>query len=138
MHESKMAERKPDILVVDDEVDFLDLFVKRFQKRGLSVSSADSGFAALQFMGENPVDVVILDVKMPRMDGIETLKEIKKRYPLVEVIMLTGHGSVESGLQGMSYGAYDYVMKPFVLDDLVYKINKAYERRVLQLREEKK
>ena len=69
---------------------------------------------------------------MPGMDGIETLKEIKKHYPSVEVIMLTGHGSVESGIQGMSYGAYDYVMKPFNFDALLNKIQKAYERKTLK------
>ncbi len=131
-----MREDKPILLVVDDEPDFLDLFVKRFSKRGYAVSAADGGLAALRHVSENPVDVVILDVKMPGMNGIEALKELKKRHPLVEVIMLTGHGSVESGLQGISHGAYDYVMKPFELDDLIYKIDKAYERRLLQLPKE--
>ncbi len=121
------------VLVVDDEPDFLDLFVKRFSKRGFSVAAADSGPAALQYLANNPVDVVILDVKMPRMNGIEVLKEIKKLYPLVEVIMLTGHGSVESGLQGISHGAYDYMMKPFQLDELIYKITKAHEHRLQQM-----
>jgi len=119
------------VLVVDDELDFLELFQKRFRKRDLEVFTADSGFAALDVLKQNEVDVIILDVKMPRMDGIETLKHVKKHYPLTEVIMLTGHGSVESGIQGMSYGAYDYVMKPYRLDDLLFKIHKAYERRLL-------
>lgn len=130
-----MDASKAKVLVVDDEIDFLDLFVKRFRKRGLDVASVSSGPDALDHLDTHPVDVVVLDVKMPRMNGIETLKEIRKRHPLVEVIMLTGHGSVESGLQGMSHGAYDYVMKPFDLEDLFYKIGKAYERRLLQLKE---
>jgi Response regulator containing CheY-like receiver, AAA-type ATPase, and DNA-binding domains len=75
--------------------------------------------------------VVVLDLKMPGMDGIETLKEIKKRHPLVEVIMLTGHGSVEAGLQGMGHGAYDFIMKPFNIEDLLVRINKARERKAL-------
>ncbi len=136
--EPSMQQTTMRILAVDDELDFLDLFVKRLKKRGLDVDSVDNGYDALAFLAEHQVDVVVLDVKMPRIDGIETLKEIKKRFPLVEVIMLTGHGSVESGLQGMSHGAYDYVMKPFSLDDLIFKISKAYERRVLQLQEAKK
>jgi DNA-binding NtrC family response regulator len=69
---------------------------------------------------------------MPGMDGIETLKEIKKRHPLVEVVMLTGHGSVESGMQGMGLGAYDYVLKPVDIDDLVDKLRKAHERKLIR------
>lgn len=119
------------VLVVDDEKDFIELFVNRFRKRNLDVWGVESGLAALDFLAQNPIDVVVLDVRMPGMDGIETLREIKKRHPFTEVIMLTGHGSVESGLQGMSYGAYDYIMKPFAIDDLLERINKAFERKLL-------
>lgn len=119
------------LLLVDDEEDFLDLFVKRFSKKGFSVHGVNRGLEALKYLEGNKVDVIILDVKMPGMDGIETLKEIKKRYSVVEVIMLTGHGSIESGIQGMSYGAYDYVMKPFDTDDLIKKINEAYDRKCI-------
>jgi len=131
--DARMETPKIRVLVVDDESDFLELFVKRFSKRNIDVSCADNGFAALEFLQNNSVDVVILDVKMPKMDGIEALKEIKKRHPFTEVIMLTGHGSVDSGIQGMSHGAYDYVMKPFKIDDLLFKIQKAYERRALNV-----
>ncbi len=123
------------ILVVDDEAEFLNLFVKRLRKRAFEVTSAGGGKEALAWLENNPVDIVILDIKMPGMDGIETLKEIKKRYPLVEVLMLTGHGSVESSLQGMHHGAYDCIMKPFNLEDLLYRIQKALERRQLLLAE---
>ena len=119
------------VLVVDDEKDFVDLFVNRFNKRNVQASGAGSGPDALKFLQEQPVDVVVLDLKMPGMDGIETLKEIKKRHPLVEVIMLTGHGSVEAGLQGMGHGAYDFIMKPFNIEDLLVRIHKARERKVL-------
>ncbi len=119
------------VLVVDDEADFLDLFEKRFSKRLARVHTAGSGLDALKLLDKEDIEVVILDVKMPGMDGIETLKEIKKRHPLVEVILLTGHGSVESGIQGMNHGAYDYVMKPFEISDLLYKIQQAHERRRL-------
>lgn len=87
-----------------------------------------SGVAALDLLSEQDFDVVILDVMMPAMDGIETLKRIKDQKPFTEVIMLTGHGSVESGIQGMRHGAFDYIMKPAEIDDLLVKIREAYER----------
>ncbi|NJB68065.1 DNA-binding NtrC family response regulator [Desulfobaculum xiamenense] len=124
-----MAQLK--VLVVDDEPDFIKLFVKRFSKRNLDVHGAHSGPEALAWLADNEADVVVLDVKMPGMDGIETLRELKKHHPLVEVIMLTGHGSVESGLTGMSLGAYDYVMKPFKIDDLLERILRARDRKRL-------
>jgi len=108
------------VLVVDDERDFIDLFVKRFSKRNLDVAFAYNGQDALIHLRDHPADVVVLDVKMPGMDGLEVLREIKRRHP-----MLTGHGSAESGLRGMSLGAYDYVMKPFRIDDLMQRIQKA-------------
>lgn len=117
-------------LVVDDEPYFLEMFANRFGKRGLHVLTAGNGPEALDVLDSEDVDVVVLDLKMPGMDGIETLKEIKKHHPQVEVIMLTGHGSVESGLTGMNYGAYDYVLKPYKLDDLLGRIRKAFERRL--------
>jgi DNA-binding response OmpR family regulator len=116
------------VLIVDDEQDFVKLFVKRFVMRNLDVEGVTSGQQALEYLRENAVDVVVLDVKMPGMDGLETLQEIKKRNPVVEVIMLTGHGSVKSGIQGISLGAYDYVLKPFKIEDLLERILKAYER----------
>jgi DNA-binding response OmpR family regulator len=122
---------KVKVLVVDDERDFVKLFVKRFVMRNLDVDGVTSGQEALEYLRENPVDVIVLDVKMPGMDGLETLKEIKKRSPQVEVIMLTGHGSVKSGIQGISLGAYDYVLKPFKIEDLLERILKAYERTKL-------
>lgn len=123
------------VLVVDDEPDFLETIVKRLQRRGLEVGGVDSGRAALEWLEMEPVDVVILDVRMPGMDGIETLKEMKIRRPLLEVIMLTGHASVESGIQGMQLGAFDYVMKPAGLDELLDKLRQAFERK--QLAEQK-
>jgi DNA-binding NtrC family response regulator len=122
---------KARVLVVDDEKEFVDLFVNRFNKRNVLALGAGSGQEALKTLQEEPVDVVVLDLKMPGMDGIETLKEIKKRHPLVEVIMLTGHGCVEAGLQGMGHGAYDFIMKPFNIEDLLVRINKARERKAL-------
>ncbi len=120
------------MLVVDDETDFLETIVKRLKARNIEVTGAESGYQALELMGRQDFDVVILDVKMPGMDGIETLREMKKKKPLTEVIMLTGHASVESGIQGMQLGAFDYVMKPVALDELLEKVRQAYERKLLQ------
>lgn len=119
------------VLVVDDERDFLETIVKRLQRRKLDAVGVESGKEALEILEQQPFDVVILDVRMPGMDGIETLKEMKKKRPLMEVIMLTGHASVESGMQGMQLGAFDYVMKPASISDLLEKIRQACERKSL-------
>ena len=120
------------VMIVDDEVDFLETIVKRLKARGIDVAGVESGYKALEVLDGSSPDVIILDVKMPGMDGIETLREIKKKKPLTEVIMLTGHASVESGIQGMQLGAFDYVMKPVALDELLEKVRQAYERKLLQ------
>jgi two-component system, OmpR family, response regulator len=120
------------ILIVDDEEDFRVTLVKRLQKRKLEVFGAESGQKALTLMDAMIFDVVVLDVKMPGMDGIETLREMKKKNPLTEVILLTGHASMESGIEGMKFGAFDYVMKPVNIDELLEKIRQAYERKRVQ------
>ena len=120
------------VLLVDDEVEFLETLVKRMKKRDLDVEGLNSSREALQRMDREPCDVLVLDVKMPGMDGIETLREIKKRHPLVEVIMLTGHADVEVAIQGMELGAFDYLMKPMDIDDLLYKIQDAFKKKSIQ------
>ena len=120
------------LLIVDDEEDFRVTLVKRLQKRHLNVFGAESGQQALKMMQSMIFDVVVLDVKMPGMDGIEAIREMKKNYPLTEVILLTGHASMESGIEGMKLGAFDYIMKPVNLDDLLDKIRQAYERKLIQ------
>jgi DNA-binding NtrC family response regulator len=121
------------VLLVDDEEPFVETMTKRLTKRGLDVRSALSGYAALQALAEHPnLEVVILDVKMPGMDGIETLREIKSRFPLVEVIMLTGHATVESAIEGMKQGAFDYLMKPCEIETLVSKVEEAATRKRAQ------
>lgn len=120
------------VLVVDDEVEFVETIVKRLRDRSLIAEGVTSGRQALDLLETKDFDVVILDVKMPGMDGIETLREIKKRKPLTEVIMLTGHGSVDSGIQGLQLGAYNYVMKPVPLDELLSQMNQAYERKLIE------
>ncbi len=121
------------VLFVDDEVDFLDTVVKRIQKRNVNALGAKNGEEALALLKQSPVDVVVLDVRMPGMDGIEVLKEIKRNYPLIEVIMLTGHASLEVAIEGMELGAFDYLMKPVEIDDLLYKLQDANKRRTIQL-----
>ena len=117
------------VLVVDDEADFLETIVKRLQRRKIDACGVDGGKKALEIVENERFDVVVLDILMPGMDGIETLKLLKKKKPFIEVIILTGHGSVESGLQGMQFGAFDYIMKPADLDELLEKIQQAYERK---------
>jgi DNA-binding NtrC family response regulator len=121
------------VLFVDDEVDFLDTVVKRIQKRNVNALGAKNGEEALALLKQSPVDVLVLDVRMPGMDGIEVLKEIKRNYPLIEVIMLTGHASLEVAIEGMELGAFDYLMKPVEIDDLLYKLQDANKRRTIQL-----
>ena len=129
------------LLLVDDEKGFLDTITKRLKKRGLNVSGVYSGKDALAFLKTNKgIEVVILDVKMPEMDGMETLIEIKKQFPLVEVIMLTGHATVETAIDGMKMGAFDYLMKPCDIDVLLSKVKeavakkKAHEEKITEAR----
>lgn len=120
------------VLVVDDEGDFLETIVNRLNKRGICAKGVLSGKEALGILENEDFDLVILDVKMPGIDGIEVLKRIKMRWPEIEVIMLTGHASIELGIEGMEYGAYDYIIKPTKLEDLLEKMDKAYERRLIK------
>ncbi len=118
------------VLLVDDEQGFVETLAKRVANRGLAVNTAMSGSEALDFLaGNHRVDVVVLDVKMPGMDGIEVLKRVKADHPLVEVVMLTGHATVESAIEGMKAGAFDYLMKPAELEDLLSKVQEAYDKK---------
>lgn len=118
------------VMLVDDEVPFVETMTKRLDKRGLKIISAFSGEEALKVLKkQDALDVIILDVKMPGMDGIEVLQEIKKRYPLKEVIMLTGHATVETAIEGMKLGAFDYLMKPCDIDTLVAKVGEAAKKK---------
>jgi DNA-binding NtrC family response regulator len=117
-------------LVVDDEEDFLETLVKRLHKRNIDTTGVPSGEEALEIMKEKLFDVVILDVKMPGgMDGIEALREMKKIQPLAEVILLTGHASVETSIEGMKLGAFDYLLKPIKLEELLVKLAQAFEKK---------
>jgi len=118
------------IMLVDDEVPFVEAMTKRLTRRELEVGTAFSGKDALEkLLVDSKTEVVILDVKMPGMDGIETLQAIKRKVPLVEVIMLTGHATVESAIEGMKLGAFDYLMKPCDMDHLIAKVTEAAARK---------
>ncbi|RJQ66516.1 MAG: response regulator [Desulfobacteraceae bacterium] len=118
------------ILVVDDEVDFLDTITKRLQKRNINTSGVTSAEEALKLMDKRLFDVVVLDIKMPGgMDGIEALREMKRKAPLTEVILLTGHASVETSIEGMKLGAFDYLLKPVKFEDFMVKLGEAFEKK---------
>lgn len=115
------------IMLVDDEVSFINILAKRLRKRGLEIQSATSGQEALSRLAEEEIDVVILDVMMPEMDGVETLRRIKASFPLIEVIMLSGHGTVISAIEGLKLGALDYLIKPCGIEVLLAKAYEAQE-----------
>lgn len=121
------------VLFVDDEIDFLETLLKRMRKRQLNVTGVNSGEEALAYLKDHDVDIVVMDVRMPGMDGIETLRTIKKINPLLEVVMLTGHACLEIAREGMEAGAFDYLMKPINIDDLLYKLQDAYKKKSIQM-----
>ena len=123
------------MMLVDDEERFLTTTRKVLSKKGYDILTAASGSEALEKLATQHIHVVILDVKMPGMDGITTLKEIKRSFPLVEVIMLTGHGTVENAVEGLKSGATDYLTKPADVNDLIQKAEEAFQKR--QVLEEK-
>lgn len=116
------------MMLVDDEERFLHTTSKILGKKGYHVLTATSGEKALEILHSQLIHVVILDVKMPGMDGNTTLKEIKRLYPMVEVIMLTGHATVESAIDGLKSGATDYLMKPADIEEIIEKAEDAYAK----------
>jgi DNA-binding NtrC family response regulator len=121
---------KMKLMLVDDEARFLSSIAKLLSKKGIDAVTATSGAEAIEKLKHQTIHVVILDVKMPGMDGNETLVEIKRLFPMVEVIMLTGHATVESAVDGLKYGATDYLMIPIGIDELIKKAEEAFEKRV--------
>ena len=119
----------PHILIVDDEEDFVDALAERLSIREYNVATSYTGQDALEKIKQHNYDIVILDVKMPGVSGIDVLKEIKSIKPLTEVVMLTGNATVETAIEGMKLGAYDYLMKPCETEDLTDKINNAYKKK---------
>ncbi len=110
------------ILMVDDELDFLDLMQKRLGKRNIEVVAVPNGLEALKVAEATDFDVVLLDVKMPGIDGLETLRRLKAIKPDLPVLLLTGHASMDAALAGVETGAADYLMKPVTLNDLIFRI----------------
>ena len=123
------------VLLVDDEIDFVATLAERLELRGVQAQTAPDGKTALKLIQTDQPHVVVLDVMMPEMDGIETLQEIKKIAPAAEVILLTGYAKLELALKGMELGAFDYLIKSIGIDELMYKLEDAYQK--ISLREQK-
>jgi DNA-binding NtrC family response regulator len=117
------------VLLVDDEEDFLNYLKHRLEKRGLTVCAVANGLDALKTMDDRRIDVVVLDVRMPGIGGLETLRKTKQKHPLMEVILLSGHATVESAVEGLKQGAFDYVTKPCDISDMMEKIHAAVARK---------
>ena len=134
-----MAVKKDDqterikLLLVDDEVGYVDVLSKRMSKRNINVTPALSGAQGIQALRKGEFDVAVLDLKMEDMNGIEVLRIFKKMDPRMPVIMLTGHGSETAAREGIEYGAFDYLTKPCDLEELIDKIRKARENRLLSV-----
>ena len=120
------------VMLVDDEKEFVDVLAERLEARDFELVKAYSGEQALARLKERDIDVAVVDVLMPGKDGVQTLREIKQFNALIEVIMLTGNATVETAVEGMKQGAFDYLMKPAETRDLVDKIAKAYKRKAEQ------
>jgi DNA-binding NtrC family response regulator len=119
------------VLLVDDEVEFLELMKERLEARGVEVSTSSSAEEALKLIDTDIFDAVILDLQMPGMDGLDALQQIKQRYPEIQVILLTGHATVEKGVEAIKLGAMDFVEKPADLEVLEEKITKAHKKKMI-------
>lgn len=128
-------ERLIRLLIVDDEERFVETLSKRLTARGLYVEGANSGPDAISLIGSRPFDVVLLDLRMPGMDGLQTLREIKLAEPLVQVVMLSGNASINAAVEGMRLGASDYLLKPADIEEVVAKVEEAFEKKRLKEKE---
>ena len=120
------------VLFIDDETVFLETLMKRMKKRNINVTGTDSGKQALALLNRNSADVVVMNVKNTGMYGLQTLREIKQTDSLIEVIMLTGYASLEVAQLGMELGAFDFLVKPVDIDELLHKIQDAYKQKTTQ------
>jgi len=130
-----MAEDKITILIVDDEEHFLSSIKKRLEARDFNVFAVDRGEKAIEVAKNNPIDIALVDLKMPGMRGEETLKILKKEHQWMEVVILTGHGSVDSAVECVQDGAYKYLQKPCELDTLLEVLKDAYQKKVMNKEE---
>ena len=119
------------VLIIDDEQEFTEALAERLTNRGMTVSTSSSAIEGLQSVEEQSFDVVVLDLQMPEMDGIETLKILKKKRPELQVILLTGHATVEKGIEAMKLGAMDLLEKPADMTTLTEKIKKAQAKKMI-------
>ena len=120
----------PKILLVDDEERFRTNLAKMLAVQGFEVNTKDSGQGALEELARQPYDVILLDMRMPAMDGLETLAAIKEAYPDTEVIILTGHASVDAAAEIIRLGAFEFLLKPCPIEEVVAKIETAFERKM--------
>lgn len=125
-----MGEKKIKLLVVDDEVQFLDSIAKRLELRGFEVTKATNGEQAVELARNKKFDLALVDLKMPGLDGKQVLEILKSEHKFIEVIILTGHGSLDSAVECTKLGAFDYLPKPYELDDLILKLKEAYKARL--------
>ena len=119
------------LLLVDDEPDFKEVMLKHLSRKGIRLSVAECCLDALDELDTAPADVVIMDMHMPGENGIQCLRKVKERWPLTEVIILTGHASVQSGIEGMQSGAFDYCIKPIDVRELLEKVELAAQKALI-------
>ncbi|MEW6365777.1 MAG: response regulator [Acidobacteriota bacterium] len=126
------------VLLVDDEIEFIQTLSERLEARGLTVELAQNGPEALKKVSEGPFDAIVLDLAMPGMDGIETLSLLRKDHPEMQVILLTGHATVEKGVEAIKLGAMDFLEKPVGIQELMEKVKEAREKRQAAVEEKTK
>ena len=130
-----MGEQKINLLIVDDEEQFLESITKSLQVRDFNVIAVNRGDKAIEAANQHPVDVALVDLKMPGISGEETLKALKKQHKWMEVIILTGHGTIDSAVEATKSGAYDYLQKPCSMDELLEALKNAYKKKVMNKRD---
>ncbi len=135
-----MTDSKINLLIVDDEEQFLESISKSLQVRDFNVIAVNRGEKAIEAARKNPIDVALVDLKMPGINGEETLKALKAEHQWMEVVILTGHGTIDSAVECTRSGAYSYLQKPCSLDELLESLKDAYKKKVMNKRkiEEKK